>query len=134
MKENEQPRGFKKAKSRVESILNHSSKLKKLLSQAHHKAIRRKKQLDKVWEDLQTLFRMVNAWKAKKYTKLPWNSIIYACAAILYFVNPFDVIPDFIPISGLLDDITIITFVINSIKKDIEKFKAWEKQIDKTNE
>lgn len=48
-------------------------------------------------------------------------------AALLYFVNPFDVIPDFIIGIGYLDDVTIISFVFNSLRKDVQHFAEWDK-------
>lgn len=55
------------------------------------------------------------------------QTILWAIAAIIYFVNPFDVIPDFIPVVGYVDDSTVIAFVINSIRKDLDDFLKWER-------
>ncbi|MEM7362327.1 MAG: YkvA family protein, partial [Bacteroidota bacterium] len=43
--------------------------------------------------------------------------------ALIYFVNPFDAVPDLIPAAGLLDDATVIGFVIASVKQDIDNYK-----------
>ena len=129
MSKNEQPKGFGKAKKKAESLLNHSGKLKKLISRAQKKAAHSKAQLSKVWKDLHLLIRLIKAWQSGSYSEAPWKTILYAGAAIIYFVNPFDLIPDFIPLKGLIDDVTIITFVIQSIQQDIRKFEDWEKSI-----
>jgi uncharacterized membrane protein YkvA (DUF1232 family) len=46
--------------------------------------------------------------------------------ALLYFVTPSDLFPDFIPVAGYVDDATIIAFVVNAIKADLDKFLEWE--------
>jgi uncharacterized membrane protein YkvA (DUF1232 family) len=51
-----------------------------------------------------------------------------ALAAVIYFLNPLDLIPDFIPGIGYLDDATVIAFVFSSIRKDLLKFLDWECQ------
>lgn len=98
-----------------------------LLQGAMEKAERKRGVLQKVWDDLMTLFRLVGAWVGGTYTALPWETIVWIIAAIIYFVNPFDVIPDFIPGLGYLDDAAVIAFVANSVRGDIEDFRAWEK-------
>ena len=35
-------------------------------------------------------------------------------------------IPDFIPLSGLIDDIALIAWIYESIEEDIDKFLEWE--------
>jgi uncharacterized membrane protein YkvA (DUF1232 family) len=57
---------------------------------------------------------------------VPWQTIVLAIAAVVYFVNPFDLIPDLIPVIGYLDDATIVGFVIASIGGDIANFRDWE--------
>ncbi len=124
---NKKPKGFNAAKKKAEQIIGNQKKLSKLLSDGQEKAKAKQEKLKSVWNDFQALFRLIKAWWKKEYTSVPWKTVLYAVAAVLYFVNPLDVIPDFIPGLGLLDDITLITFVINSLKKDIEQFLNWEK-------
>ena len=56
-----------------------------------------------------------------------WKSLLMIVAAILYFINPIDIIPDLLPLVGLTDDFAILFLVYKSIGADIDKFLAWEK-------
>ncbi len=40
--------------------------------------------------------------------------------AIAYFASPIDLIPDFIPVIGYLDDISVAAYALNSIINDID--------------
>lgn len=122
------PKGFNKAKSKAEKLLDNKQKLAKLLNEGEAKAKAKQAKLKGVWTDVQTLFRLLKAWQKRSYTKVPWKTIIYILAALIYFINPFDVVPDFIPGLGLIDDLSVLTFVINSVKSDIEAFKKWENE------
>ena len=82
--------------------------------------------LGKNVDDLKTLVRMVKAWLARDYREVPTSTIVYIVAAIIYFVNPTDFMPDFILGLGLLDDIAVLRWVMEKIKLDIERFKKWE--------
>jgi uncharacterized membrane protein YkvA (DUF1232 family) len=48
-------------------------------------------------------------------------------AAIIYFLNPIDLIPDFIPGLGLTDDFSVLLWVYNSVSTEVVKFLEWEK-------
>ena len=45
---------------------------------------------------------------ASKHTKTPWPAKVVATFTLLYALSPIDLIPDFIPILGLLDDILLL--------------------------
>jgi uncharacterized membrane protein YkvA (DUF1232 family) len=49
-------------------------------------------------------------------------------ADILYFLNPLDLVSDFLPGAGLIDDMAMLGLVIRSIAKDLELFEVWEEQ------
>jgi uncharacterized membrane protein YkvA (DUF1232 family) len=73
------------------------------------------------------MIRLVRAWIKGEYKDVPWETIVWIIGAIIYFVNPFDLIPDFIPGVGYLDDAVVIGLAIASFSFDIENFREWEK-------
>ena len=48
-------------------------------------------------------------WFAFRHPGTPWTAKAILIAVLLYAANPIDLIPDFIPFFGMLDDILIIT-------------------------
>lgn len=46
------------------------------------------------------------------HPRTPWISWLLLGAAIAYFVSPIDLIPDFIPVLGQLDDLVIVPGLI----------------------
>ena len=60
---------------------------------------------------------------------MPWKSIALIVAGILYFTYPMDLIPDFIPVAGIIDDVALIAWIYKSVQEDIEKFLEWEKRL-----
>jgi uncharacterized membrane protein YkvA (DUF1232 family) len=72
------------------------------------------------------LGRLVKAYALGHYREIPWKTLLIVVAAIIYFVNPIDLIPDLIPVAGLTDDFGILVWVYNSLSGEIEKFLAWE--------
>jgi len=44
---------------------------------------------------------------------------------LLYFVSPIDIVPDFIPLVGELDDVFLVTLLVSEVSQlVIERFKA----------
>lgn len=72
------------------------------------------------------LGRLVKAYALGHYREIPWKTLLIVVAAIIYFVNPIDLIPDLIPVAGLTDDFGILVWVYNSLSGEIDKFLAWE--------
>jgi len=122
------PHGFAEAQNQAESAARDKNKTKQLLQEALNKAYQNRNRLKAVWEDLMAVCRMLKAWSKGDYQSLPWKTIVLSLATIIYFLNPFDMAPDFIPGVGYLDDAVVLGFVVNSIKKELEKFLRWENE------
>ena len=120
------PRGFAEAQHQAESAARDKTKTKQLLQEALNKAYRNRSQLKGIWDDLMAVYRMLKAWSKGDYQSLPWKTIVLSIATIIYFLNPLDVAPDFIPGVGYLDDAVVLGFVVNSIKKELDQFLRWE--------
>ena len=103
-------------------------KTEHLLDEAARKARREKGLVGEFAEELGTLLRLLRAWVEGRYKVVPWKTITYALVAVIYFVDPLDLVPDFLPVVGLLDDATVVAFAVRSIGKDLKKFREWEAQ------
>lgn len=80
-------------------------------------------------DSIYVLARMIKAVIRKEYTHLPTGTLVRIVGAMLYFLFIADLIPDFIPVLGLMDDATVLAWVISSVKTDINDFEEWENEI-----
>jgi len=126
MSNKDQPRGFDKAKRKAEHLLKNGTKLKDELEKGVKKAKDESNALSVFLDDLQKLFRMLKAHIAGRYKDFSVSTLVYVVAGIVYFVNPFDVLPDFIVGLGFIDDATVIAFVIKKIQSELTSFTLWE--------
>lgn len=62
------------------------------------------------------------------YKSVPWQTLTAIVVAMIYFLNPFDMIPDFVPLTGLVDDATVFIYIFGSIRNDLDKFKDHKNQ------
>ncbi|MGC3948533.1 MAG: YkvA family protein [Chryseolinea sp.] len=83
-------------------------------------------QREQVKLQLFTLGRLARAYALGHYREVPWKTMLVVLAAVIYFVNPLDLVPDVIPVAGLTDDFAVLVWVYNSLGTEIEKFQAWE--------
>ena len=47
---------------------------------------------------------------ARRDPRVPWYAKLLAGLVVAYALSPIDLIPDFIPVLGLLDDVVIVPF------------------------
>ena len=79
-----------------------------------------------VKDKFKTLLRLIRALYKKEYKDFPWGSLVKATATIIYLVSPLDLVPDFIPFIGMMDDFALISWTIGSLSDDIKNFEDWE--------
>jgi uncharacterized membrane protein YkvA (DUF1232 family) len=82
--------------------------------------------LVKFVNQLGLLFGMVRDYASGAYREVPWHAVAMAVAAILYFLSPVDIIPDFIPVAGYVDDAVITGLVMGAIRESLKKYCAFK--------
>src|SRR5881409_871560 len=78
------------------------------------------------WPYLQTMLRLVRAHHRGEYDQVPGNALLWIVAALNYLIDPFDLIPDAIPVLGFIDDATVIEFVTDKTRQTLDDFMMWE--------
>lgn len=121
-----EPRGFAGARKSAAALVENTARLADVLARATRKAAGISGPLARVRDDLWTLLRLLRAYAGRRYTEVSTATLIMVIAAVVYFVNPFDAIPDLLPFIGYVDDASVIAFVIARVRGEIERFRTWE--------
>lgn len=85
-----------------------------------------KKKFGRLLNQLKLTLNLIRDFRNKSYTEIPWRSIAMISASVLYFVNPFDIVPDLLPVFGFTDDALLFAAVFKSIQSDLEKYCSWK--------
>jgi len=109
----------------AEGVARDRARTSGLVRDALAKARRNRDVLQGVMVDIAWLAALLRAWASGEYTLVPWRTIVMATAALLYLVNPLDLIPDVVFFAGYLDDATVISLVAASLRRDIDRFRNW---------
>ena len=78
--------------------------------------------------DIAVLCSMIRAYAKKQYTDVSIATILLSIAALIYVVNPMDIVPDFMIGIGQLDDAAAIVLVLQMIQMDLNKYKKWQEE------
>ncbi|MBP5279205.1 MAG: DUF1232 domain-containing protein [Erysipelotrichaceae bacterium] len=128
-----------KRKSFAETILNDEGKSEEFaddIENRFNKSLKNKNPLFLLGKikELKTyiplLISLIRSYAKKEYKQIPFATIVAIVAALAYFLAPIDLIPDFIPGFGLVDDASIIAFCFLAFKNDLDKYSKWRKQMD----
>ena len=84
------------------------------------------KTLGKFLGDAKTFFAMLKDYASKKYPIIPVKTLVAIVSTLLYVLLPIDVIPDFIPGIGYLDDALMMGLCLKFCHDDVESYKKWQ--------
>jgi uncharacterized membrane protein YkvA (DUF1232 family) len=84
--------------------------------------------LGKFLDDFRLLLSIVKDYWSGRYRKIPYWTVAAIVAALLYVLNPFDLVPDFIPVVGQLDDALVVGACLALIGQDLHRYRQWKDQ------
>lgn len=80
----------------------------------------------KLFNQIKLSFSLIKDYRSKAYMQVPWKTVAFLVAAVLYFVNPFDIIPDLLPVIGFTDDALAFAAVFKAMQSDLKKYCTWK--------
>ncbi|MDO6443314.1 MULTISPECIES: YkvA family protein [unclassified Marinobacter] len=76
--------------------------------------------------DIKLMFAMLRDYRNGSYRDIPWKSIAAVAGALLYVMNPLDLIPDLIVGIGFVDDVGVVALCLKLVESDLHKYAAWK--------
>lgn len=125
----EESTGYTKTQKKAKSVLDNPRRISKLIETSKKKISNLdlgEKEFKGILGTIKTFIRMLRAFRNGTYTDIPWLTVLTVVGALIYFITPIDLLPDFIPVTGYVDDFSLILTVYNRFKGDIIAFQAWE--------
>jgi uncharacterized membrane protein YkvA (DUF1232 family) len=118
---------WRKAQTRAGQYAEDPQKLANLVDAAsRHTKTRPRGWTDEVWTYLKAMLRLLRAYWKGTFRDVPKGALLSIIAAVVYFVMPIDVIPDFLLGLGFVDDAAVVVFVLRNVKDVLDRFLAWE--------
>ncbi|MGB7786349.1 MAG: YkvA family protein [Salinimicrobium sp.] len=77
-------------------------------------------------QKVRSMFSLIKDYWSGNYKEVPWKTIAAAGGALLYVWMPLDLIPDFIPVAGLLDDAGVIAACLTLVSDDLVRYEKWK--------
>lgn len=114
---------------RASRLLGKPFKVVTVLNEAADKLADEKSKSNKfkqLFETALTLVRLVRRYASGEYRQIATSTIVSGLAVLLYVLSPIDLIPDFIPVLGFLDDLSLVSWFIGKFHGELTRFREWE--------
>ena len=116
-------KGYREAEQTLGDEAKMSSLLEKLKSRMKSLPM-----VGNVLSNVPTMFKLLNHYLKGEYKDIPQKELIIIISAASYLIAPIDLIPDFIPVVGLVDDMAVVSVCIKSTRKELDKYLCWRKE------
>jgi uncharacterized membrane protein YkvA (DUF1232 family) len=104
--------------SDIDTVVDKSEEIKKKFSA--------RGPLKRFVEDGKILTALVKDWRTGRYRQALYGTIAAVVFGLIYVFNPFDIVPDFLPVIGVLDDATVIGALLMLVERDLKKYRGWK--------
>jgi uncharacterized membrane protein YkvA (DUF1232 family) len=102
----------------IENVANHADDIRKQFNA--------RGPLKRFIEDGRMLTVLVKDWRTGNYRRAMRWTIAAATFALIYVINPFDIVPDVLPFVGAVDDATVVAACLMLIERDLFKYRDWK--------
>lgn len=112
----------------VENIVRQEQKVVELLQNVGRKLsnLAENPKVKKLTAPVQIFIRMIRAHFSGQH-KMEFTTLGLIVLAMVYFISPIDLIPDFLGFFGFADDLSVVLAVYAKVKDEVDKFLDWER-------
>ena len=106
-------------------VFKNKNRLNKVIEESMSKT-NKMDMFKKISRELKLVFGLVIDYSKGNYRDVKKIDILLIVAGFLYLLNPADIVPDFLLFFGFLDDLSVLTFIVKKLDKELEKYNDWK--------
>ena len=108
----------KVTETEVETVVNKAEEIQK--------KFRSGGPLGRFIEDGKLGIAVVKDYWSGHYRQIPYGSLAAIVFTLIYVLNPFDLMPDMLPIVGQVDDALVFGACLFLVEQDLHRYKKWK--------
>ena len=80
------------------------------------------RRMQKVTNQARLVLELIDDFIDGRYREIPWHALAIAVTTLLYSVSPADVVPDYVPVLGAIDDVIIVAIGMSLVRKHLKDY------------
>jgi uncharacterized membrane protein YkvA (DUF1232 family) len=89
------------------------------------------------WGEIPSLLQatpsMLRDSAKRKYPRVPTGTLAGGVLGLLYLLNPLDLIPEALPVIGIVDDTLVAGVFLALLSRDVKKYLLWKSSHENSN-
>lgn len=102
----------------IEKVVEHADEIRQ--------QFRSRGPLKRFVEDSKLLVALLKDYRRGTYRAALFGTIAATAFALIYVINPFDIVPDALPFVGAVDDAAVIAACLMLVERDLIKYRSWK--------
>ena len=119
-------RFYPKSSEKIQEVLATNFLLEKLATSVYSKLDNYVQQYADISDRIISLVHISQDWQKGAYRTISYRNISIGIFVLMYFANPYDFVPDFIPFLGKKDDDYFVKKGLVYLDEEIEKYNKWK--------
>ena len=120
--------------AKAEALLGDTAKVDAVLDQVKAQVSDLPQTAVGALQNIPLMASMIKGYVTRQYTNVSPKVVASVLGSLLYLVKGKDLIPDSIPVLGLVDDVAVVALAMKLNEKEIEDFKQWQEDQPKIAE
>ena len=83
--------------------------------------------LSGLFDNIRTSYDMVSDSVTGKYQGVAKSTLALLAGGLAYLALPIDLVPDFIPVAGWVDDAAVLAWIFKRCADEFQKYKAFKR-------
>lgn len=121
-------RFYPRSSEKIKEIVESNMLLDKLVTAVYNKVDNYIQKRVDVSERIIILTQILHDWRVGAYKTISYKNISISVFVLMYYVSPYDFVPDFIPFIGKKDDDFVLKKGLIYLDEEIKKYKNWKEQ------